>query len=173
SGPCSRSLGVCDVPPQYSRPCPLTSPRFNDTMPVGTTRFVVTSYRGGTMSTQQAQATQAIAGRARWEIDPVHSEIGFAVRHMMVATARGRFGEFSGHVDFDPAEPTGASVEVSINAKSIDTRNPDRDAHLRSPDFFDAENHPTITFKSRRIEAVGGDQYRVIGDLTIRGVTRE
>ncbi|ACZ39555.1 YceI family protein [Sphaerobacter thermophilus] len=125
------------------------------------------------MSTQQAQATQAIAGRARWEIDPVHSEIGFAVRHMMVATARGRFGEFSGHVDFDPAEPTGASVEVSINAKSIDTRNPDRDAHLRSPDFFDAENHPTITFKSRRIEAVGGDQYRVIGDLTIRGVTRE
>ncbi|MDI3341536.1 MAG: YceI family protein [Sphaerobacter sp.] len=124
------------------------------------------------MSTQ-VQATQTATGRARWVIDPVHSEIGFAVRHMMVSTVRGRFGEFSGHIDLDPADPSTASAEVTINVNSIDTRNADRDAHLRSPDFFDAEHYPTITFKSRQIEPLGDNRYRIVGDLTIRGVTRE
>lgn len=121
---------------------------------------------------QGTVATEA-TGVARWEIDPVHSEIAFSVRHLMVATVRGRFNQFRGSIEFDPAHPENARVEVTIDAASIDTRNEQRDNHLRSADFLDVERYPTITFVSKRVEPLGDNRYRIVGDLTIRGVTRE
>jgi polyisoprenoid-binding protein YceI len=111
--------------------------------------------------------------KTRWQIDPAHTDTGFAVRHMMISTVKGRFADVSGTITLDEADLSGSSVEVEIGVASIDTRQEERDAHLRSADFFDAENHPKITFRSRRVEATGGGDFRVIGDLTIRGVTRE
>ena len=122
---------------------------------------------------QQRTVAPEVTGVARWEIDPVHSEIAFSVRHMMVATVRGRFNQFQGVIEFDPAHPESGRVEVTIDAASIDTRNEQRDNHLRSPDFLNVEQYPTITFVSKRIEPLGDNRFRVIGDLTIRGVTRE
>ena len=107
-----------------------------------------------------------------WSIDPAHTHIEFAVRHLMISTVKGRFAEFSGTVQLDPADLTTAKLDVNINVASLDTRVTDRDNHLRSADFFDAANHPAITFTSRKVEQQG-DAYRVVGDLTIRGVTRE
>ena len=109
-----------------------------------------------------------------WTIDPAHTHAGFAVRHLMISTVRGRFTDVSGAVvSADPTTGQG-SVDIAINVASIDTREPQRDAHLRSADFFDADNYPTITFRSTRVEP-GADEgtFRVIGDLTIRGTTRE
>ena len=108
-----------------------------------------------------------------WQIDPTHSEVGFSVKHLMISTVRGRFSGVKGSVLLDSQDISRSSVEVEIDAATIDTREEKRDAHLRSPDFFDVEKHPTITFRSRRIEPLGGDRFRVTGDLTIRGVTRE
>ncbi len=122
---------------------------------------------------QQATVAPEVTGVARWEIDPVHSEIAFSVRHLMVATVRGRFNRFQGVIEFDPAHPESGRVEVTIDAASIDTRNEQRDNHLRSPDFLDVEKYPTITFVSKRIEPLGDNRFRVVGDLTLRGVTRE
>ncbi|HEY6907984.1 MAG TPA: YceI family protein [Myxococcales bacterium] len=107
-----------------------------------------------------------------WNIDPTHSAIQFAVRHMVVSKTRGRFAKWSGKLVFDPEKPTASSVEVSIDPASIDTADEQRDGHLRSPDFFDVQKFPTASFKSKRIEDAGGDRYRVIGDLTLHGVTR-
>ena len=107
-----------------------------------------------------------------WNIDPTHSAIHFAVRHMVVSKTRGRFAKWSGKILFDPENPVASSVEVSIDPASIDTADAQRDGHLRSPDFFDVEKFPTASFKSTRIEAAGGDGYRVTGDLTLHGVTR-
>lgn len=106
-----------------------------------------------------------------WAVDPVHSSVEFAVKHMMVTTVRGRFAEFDAAVNFDEAHPEASSVEARISAASIDTRAADRDAHLRSADFLDAEKYPYLTFKSTRIEPRGGDHYLIHGDLSIRGVT--
>jgi polyisoprenoid-binding protein YceI len=108
-----------------------------------------------------------------WEIDPAHSEITFSIRHMMISTVRGQFRRFRGHIHFDEATPTDALVDVEIETASIDTRDEQRDAHLRSAEFFDAERFPTITFLSRRVEAVSHNRFRAIGDLTMHGVTRE
>ena len=105
-------------------------------------------------------------------IDPNHSSIGFAVKHMMIATVRGRFGQFEGTVDVPDGDPTQAQAEFTIQAASIDTGVGPRDEHLRSADFFDAGNHPELRFVSRRIESLGGDRYRAEGDLTMRGVTK-
>lgn len=107
-----------------------------------------------------------------WSIDPTHSQIGFAVRHLMISTVKGRFAGFTGTVDLDPADLTTASMQVTIDAASIDTRTADRDNHLRSADFFDVERFPALAYVSRGVER-SGDEYRVIGDLTIRDVTRE
>jgi len=107
----------------------------------------------------------------RWTFDPVHSQIGFAVRHMMVSKTRGKFTKWDGTLDFDAARPENTTVAVEIDATSIDTNEPQRDAHLRSPDFFDVEKFPTLTFKSTKIERAG-DGFRVAGDLTIHGVTK-
>lgn len=109
---------------------------------------------------------------AEWKIDPAHSAAQFSVRHMMVSTVRGHFGKISGTVNFDPNAPEKAEVFAEIDVASIDTRNEKRDAHLRSEDFFFADQYPTMVFRSRRIERTGGG-LRLIGDLTIRGVTRE
>jgi polyisoprenoid-binding protein YceI len=108
-----------------------------------------------------------------WNIDSSHAEIGFAVRHLMIATVRGRFGAVSGTVTVDETHPEKSTVDVTVDVASIDTRQEMRDNHLRSPDFFDVANHPTMHFVSKRIEGDVRGEFRLIGDLTIRGVTRE
>ena len=108
-----------------------------------------------------------------WEFDTVHSEVGFAVKHMMVSTVRGRFRAFSGQIALDEARPSNSRVEVTIDTASVDTGNEMRDNHLRSPEFFDVANYPAATFVSTRVEEKGEGEYRVIGNLTLRGVTRE
>ncbi len=107
-----------------------------------------------------------------WEVDTAHSSAQFAVRHMMVATVRGTFGDVRGTVIYDPKEPAKSSVQATVAVASIDTREPKRDAHLKSADFFDAENHPTMTFRSTKVEPAGSGMLKVTGDLTIRGVTK-
>jgi polyisoprenoid-binding protein YceI len=108
-----------------------------------------------------------------WKIDLAHSEINFSVRHMMISNVRGRFEKFDGTVEFDEEKPENSSVEVKIEADSINTREQRRDNHLRSPDFLDVEKYPYITFKSKRIEQTGEDSGRIIGDLTVRDETHE
>jgi polyisoprenoid-binding protein YceI len=120
-----------------------------------------------------ASVTPVAAGTTTWNIDASHSHVEFSVRHLMISTVKGRFGEVSGKVVTDEGDPSRGQVEVTINAASIDTREAQRDAHLRSADFFDAENFPTLTFKSTRIAKASGDDLTVTGDLTIRGTTRE
>jgi polyisoprenoid-binding protein YceI len=109
----------------------------------------------------------------QWKIDNVHSSIGFSARHMVVSTVRGRFTRWSGSFVFAEAVPGASSVEVAIDASSIETGVPERDAHLRSIDFLEAARHPLIMFRSTMIEPAGTRQLTVTGDLTIRGVTRE
>jgi polyisoprenoid-binding protein YceI len=108
-----------------------------------------------------------------WQIDPNHSHIQFSVRHMMISTVRGRFERFTGTIEGDEQDPTRSHVEVQIEAASVDTRSPQRDADLRSANFLDADAYPYLTFTSTRIEQIDGSHGRIIGDLTIRGVTRE
>ncbi len=107
-----------------------------------------------------------------WSIDPVHTHVGFSARHMMVTTVRGQFKQYRGTVNLDPADLTRSTFEGEIDVASIDTANSQRDDHLRTSDFFDAPNHPKITFKSTRIESKGDGEYIVHGDITIRGVTK-
>ena len=107
-----------------------------------------------------------------WHIDPAHSEIQLAVKHMMIATVRGKFTRFSGTIDADEQTPAVAQVDVRIEAASIDTGNEQRDAHLRSPDFLNVDQYPHITFKSTKVERRDEDLGRLYGELTIRGVTR-
>ena len=110
-----------------------------------------------------------------WTIDPAHTQIEFAVKHMMFTTVRGQFSDFEGTVELHGDNPGDSSVSVAIQTESIDTGVSDRDDHLRSADFFDVENHPQIVFESKRVSGPideGGD-FEVIGDLTIRGVTKE
>lgn len=108
-----------------------------------------------------------------WQIDPSHTEVGFEAKHMMIAKVRGRFGTVSGTIVMDEADPSKSSVTAEIDVESIDTREEKRDAHLRSADFFEVERFPKLNFRSTKVEALGGDQIRVTGDLTIRDVTRE
>jgi polyisoprenoid-binding protein YceI len=107
-----------------------------------------------------------------WNLDTVHSGINFSVRHMMVSKVRGRFAKFSGSVTLDEGDLTRSAVEATIDVSSIDTGTAQRDVHLRSADFFDVERFPEIRFRSTGIEKLGGDSYRLTGDLTIRDVTR-
>lgn len=108
-----------------------------------------------------------------WQVDYSHSDIQFKVRHMMISKVRGRFEDFEATIDFDPENPTNTNVEVSVDLASINTRDEKRDGHLRSADFFDVENNPTMTFSSTRVEQ--DDEYhgRLFGDLTIGDVTKE
>ncbi len=111
-----------------------------------------------------------------WEIDPNHTTVEFAVKHMMFTTVRGRFKDVKGTIQADESNPSNSSVSVEIAAASIDTGVADRDGHLKSADFLDVENYPTITFRSKRVEGASakeGDRFKVTGDLTIRGTTLE
>jgi polyisoprenoid-binding protein YceI len=108
-----------------------------------------------------------------WQIDPSHSHVEFAVRHLMISTVKGRFGDIQGQVTMTDGDVATASVDATIGVASIDTREPQRDAHLRSADFFDAETFPSLTFKSRRAVPHANGAFALIGDLTIHGVTRE
>ncbi|RDU36849.1 hypothetical protein DRW41_09085 [Neobacillus piezotolerans] len=110
--------------------------------------------------------------KAKWAIDPAHSSVDFSVRHMMIANVKGSFQAFDASVEADPNDLTNAEISFAIDAASIDTHNADRDNHLRSADFFDAENNPKITFASTNIVKTDEGEYDVTGDLTIRGVTR-
>lgn len=122
----------------------------------------------------QTLASRPQAGtRTTWTVDPAHTVAEFAVKHLMIATVKGRFGTVRGTLRLDEEQPTRSAVEIEIDAASIDTREEKRDEHLRSADFFDVAKYPTITFRSTRIEAAGADTYRVTGGLTMRGVTRE
>jgi polyisoprenoid-binding protein YceI len=119
-----------------------------------------------------ALAVPLFAQAATYEIDPVHSQVGFRVEHLMISWVNGTFGTFSGTLDFDAKAPTKASVRAPIDAASIDTGNVDRDGHLKSPDFFDVATYPTLTFTSKKFAGSGG-KYKMTGDLTIHGVTKE
>ena len=111
--------------------------------------------------------------RTTWKIDPIHSHIEFAVRHLMIATVKGRFTGVDGTVLVDEANPSNAEVDVRIEASTIDTREPQRDGHLRSADFFDVEKFPHLTFKSTRIADRKDNEFKLVGDLTIHGITRQ
>ena len=121
----------------------------------------------------------ALAGSAatssaadKYTVDPTHSSIGFAVRHMVVSKVKGYFNEYTATILYDDKDITKSSAEVTIKTASIDTRDAKRDEHLRTPDFFDAAKYPEIAFKSKRIEK-SGEGFVAVGDLTMRGVTKE
>jgi polyisoprenoid-binding protein YceI len=120
------------------------------------------------MSTLESTLTQT----GTYVIDPALSRIGFAARHAMVTTVRGSFNRFEGGGYFDIERPENSAAVVSIDAASVDTRHPGRDAHLRSEDLLDVASHPSITFSALSVDQVGTRTYRVSGDLTVKGVTR-
>ena len=119
-----------------------------------------------------AISTDPVLAPGAYGIDIAHSSVGFKVKHMVIATVRGKFNEFTGSVMYDPENLDGSSVEASIKIASIDTDNENRDNHLRSPDFFDAETYPTMTFKSTKIE-MRDEGLFAVGDLTMHGVTKQ
>jgi polyisoprenoid-binding protein YceI len=117
--------------------------------------------------------TTAMRGPATWQIDPAHTEVEFAVRHLMISTVKGRFGQVSGALTFEERDPSALSLEVTIPVATVDTREEKRDAHLRSADFFDADRFPVMTFRGKRFEGNPLGTFRLVGNLTIKGVTRE
>jgi polyisoprenoid-binding protein YceI len=108
----------------------------------------------------------------KWNLDPAHSNIDFSIRHMMIAKVKGSFESYSAEIEADPEDLTSASISISIDVTSVNTRAADRDNHLRSADFFDVENFPKMTFVSKNIVKTGVNEYEVTGDMTIRDVTR-
>ena len=108
-----------------------------------------------------------------WDIDASHSSLGFSAKHAMVTTVRGRFADFAGQLRLDGTQPDRSRADVTVQLGSVDTNSEGRDEHLRSPDFFDVASHPTMSFSATRAEAKGDGEYRLYGDLSIRGVTRE
>src|SRR5581483_6634927 len=120
-----------------------------------------------------AMSTAAIAQAGAWQIDPKHSSAEFAVRHLAVSTVRGAFPKVSGSVQYDPADPSKDSIDVTIDANSVDTRVEARDNDLRSPHFLDVQKYPTITFKSKQVKSAGEGKLQIIGDLTIHGVAKQ
>jgi len=130
-------------------------------------------YRGFVVAAGLLLAAVSSAQAQTWTIDQAHSAAHFAVRHMMVSTVRGDLGKITGTVRFDPASPAAGSIDATIDVNGIDTREQGRDKHLRSADFFDAEKFPTISFKSKKVEPAAGGGFKVTGDLTMKGVTKE
>ena len=124
-------------------------------------------------TTRSPAAAPAAAAAATWDIDTAHANAGFRVRHMMVSHVRGHLGPVTGTIFIDEQDVSRSRIDVSVDARAIDSREPRRDEHLRSADFLDVANHPTVTFRSTRVEAPAGraGDLRVTGDLTIRGVT--
>ncbi len=125
------------------------------------------------MTRQQDLQTKQLANTTAWEIDPVHSSVGFSVKHLMFATVRGRFKTLQAGVHLDEDDPGRSYVEAEIDVASIDTGVEDRDNHLRSGDFFHAEAHPKLTFRSTHVQPTGDGKAHVVGELTIRGTTKE
>jgi len=119
-----------------------------------------------------ATNTETATLTGNYQIDAAHSRLGFVARHAMVTKVRGHFGDVTGQLHLDQEDPGRSSAEVVAQMASVDTGNAQRDEHLRSPDFFHVEQHPTMTFKSTKAEAVGAEEYRLTGDLTIKGVSR-
>ena len=122
------------------------------------------------MSTIDTALPTALTGT--YTVDSSHSRIGFVARHAMVTKVRGSFNDFEASGYLDAADPANSKVDVTIQAASVDTRNADRDGHLRSNDFFDMEQYPTITFSSTAVEVVDAETFRITGDLTIKGTTK-
>jgi polyisoprenoid-binding protein YceI len=116
--------------------------------------------------------TQTQTGISTWTVDPVHSLVEFAVKHLVITTVKGRFHDFEATLQVDESHPENSSVSASVDVASIDTDNPDRDADLRSDNFFGAEKYPKTTFRSTSLERIDDTHYRVHGDLTIRDVTK-
>ena len=111
--------------------------------------------------------------KTTYKIDPAHSSAQFSVRHMMISNVRGGFSGVQGTIEYDPEQPAAARVDVTIDASKISTLDEQRDAHLKSPDFLHVEQHPTISFNSKKIKAAAQGEWKIIGDLTIHGVTKE
>ncbi len=111
--------------------------------------------------------------KTTYKIDPAHSSAHFVVRHMMITNVRGGFSGVQGTIEYDPDDPNESRIEVAIDASKINTLDEQRDAHLKSPDFLHVEKHPAITFKSKKITRAGEGEWKVTGDLTIHGVTKE
>jgi polyisoprenoid-binding protein YceI len=125
-------------------------------------------------TTLPAPLPGVLARGSSWQIDPAHSHVEFAVRHLMISSVKGAFGDVQGTVSVDESDPRSILVDVTIQVASIDTRQEQRDAHLRSADFFDAVRFPTITFRSQMVAGSYLDgEFRLVGDLTVRDVTRE
>lgn len=114
-----------------------------------------------------------MSSNSTWTLDPAHSDVLFAIRHLGISTVRGKFPGLSGTASFDPADPTSLKLKVDIDASSFDTGNDQRDAHVKAADFLDVENYPTITFEATKVIPTGKDSGKLIGDLTIKGVTKE
>lgn len=125
-----------------------------------------------TAATIDQSRTTGSAPLPRWSLDASHSHVAFSVRHMMITNVRGEFGKVTGEVSYDPARPEESQLKVVVDVASISTREEKRDAHLRSADFFDAEAHPQMTYVSRLVRR-RGEGLEIVGDLTIRGTTRE
>ncbi len=124
------------------------------------------------MNTTTASEASSTTKSTTWKLDPSHSSATFSVRHLMITNVRGEFQSVAGSVTYDPARPEALAITASIDVASINTREPKRDEHLRSADFFDVANHPTLEFVSKK--ARRGDRgLEIVGDLTIRGTTRE
>lgn len=125
------------------------------------------------ISTVVALSLPAFAFASTWTIDPDHSNVGFKVRHLMVSNVKGSFDKHSGTVEIDDKDITKSKVNVSIDTSSINTNVQKRDEHLRSADFFDVANYPTMTFVSKKVVKAGKDKLKVTGDLTLHGVTKQ
>lgn len=130
-------------------------------------RIVVAAVLGAMLS------LPVVAAPSTWQIDSQHASAQFAVKHLMISTVRGAFHGVTGTINWDDTDITKSTIDVTIDTTTVDTREPKRDAHLKSPDFFDVAKFPTMTFKSKRVEQAGAGKLKVTGDLTIRGVTKE
>lgn len=129
--------------------------------------------RAAPPAAQQQRPPQAPLGPNEWRIDRSHSAATFSVRHNVVSTVRGQLGPISGKVEWDGKNVSTVTADVSVDMNGINTQNEGRDKHLRNADFFDVANHPALTFKSKRVDAVADGRFKLVGDLTIRGNTRE
>jgi polyisoprenoid-binding protein YceI len=117
--------------------------------------------------------TETAAGLVTYTADPAHSRVGFTVRHMGFSKVRGSFGDFDAVIRMEPGNLESLEAEATIRTQSVSTRASDRDAHLRSPDFFKIEEHPEMTFRSKEVRDIRGDRFKLVGELSLRGVTRE
>ena len=129
--------------------------------------------QAGQPQAQPQRPPQAPLGPNEWAIDGSHSAANFSVKHNVVSTVRGKLGGITGKIEFDGKDVKTVKADVAIDMQGLDTQNDRRDTHLRSADFFDVANHPTLTFKSKRVDGGAAGRFKLVGDLTIRGNTRE